>query len=710
MGKISRLALHWKQIRKKHGRLLGQKPFILVRHLQRGRPIPPLFAIPNSVVAEVLKTGEISQDLKKAIRENTAKLEKETGMKFGGEKNPLTLAVRSGDPRSMYGALLTLPGIGLNDRTYPALIDRCGPESEAEVLWMYLDLIVDFAMHVRGIKKEKIQPLLNEMRGEDKSASELRELIHKAQNMRAYYNIKFNFPQDLDEQIMEAVRAVAFSWKSVKAECAAAALRLGSDELLSVFVQQMAFSSLTSDSGFISLLTNPGPEGSYAPKTSGRRIMFGLAKNVESLPELSEENPELYAKIEKIIDVLVREEKDPLNLEIVIERGEPKIVQITKAALSPVVHVDAINDMVAKGIIFDSDATRKIADVQIEQEIKMYRIEDGAMLELLAQGKPGSPGAMAGKLALTVEQALQFKKQKERVILLSTEPQDENVYLLTLGHNIDGIMATYGIGRGSHIADFSQANGIPMVASLRKIKLLKNAMEIGGKKIKVGDLVVIDGEKGMVYTTKESDPIVEDQTMISHSYNVNFLEILRSIRIRYRTKTYEEILIEHAEGTKYLKDLVMEKASKKTTVGVQARIHCLHRLAYEKGKRLRKNQIAVDLDVAVADGNLDRIPGLEDKGFYFDITGDEYFIIMGTELEYDFDMVQEDGVSIDDVRGVMNAVQDKDLKIEYFYSSRKLTMHRQHVATYGIRFHKDQYDRVVEFLKEYYKTKNGVEK
>jgi phosphoenolpyruvate synthase/pyruvate phosphate dikinase len=355
-----------------------------------------------------------------------------------------------------------------------------------------------------------------------------------------------------------------------------------------------------------------------------------------------------------------------------------------------------------------------MADVQIEQEIKMYRIADDAVMELLAKGKPGSPGAMAGRLALTVEQALQFKKRKEGVILLTTEPQDENVYLLTLGHNIDGIMATYGIGRGSHIADFSQANGIPMVASLRGVKLQKNAMVIGGKKIRVGDPILIEGNKGMVYLTEESDPIVEDKTVVSSSYGINFLEQMRSVRTRFAAKTYDEVLAEHAEGTKYLKELLDGKQSREAIVGIQARIHCLHRLAYEKGKLLKKNEIQVDLDVAVADGNLDRIPGLEDKEFYFDKTldktGEEYFLIMGTELEYESDMIQDGGIPLKDVHELVEAIRGGDLKAEYYYRSRKITMHRQHLSTFGIRFHKDEYSRVVEFLKDYFLASNGVNK
>lgn len=704
--KVGTEAVHWSQIRKPHERFFGQKCFKLVRHLELGRSIPPLFAIPNNnAVAGILETGKIHQELESSILGKTAELEKETGMKFGGEKDPLILAVRSGEPRSMYGALLTLPGIGLNDHTYPALIDSYGPESEAEVLWMYLDLIVDYAIHVRGIKRERIRPLLDEMKDADKTAPDLRELIHKAQNMRSYYKVKFSFPQSITEQLMDAIKTVAFSWRSVKAECAAAALRLGPDELLSVFVQQMAYSSLTRDSGFISLLTNPGPEGSYAHRTSGRRIMFGLAQEVISFAQLQEENPGIHSEIMRTVDAVVREEKDPLNMEIVIERGKPKIVQIGPAALSPVVHVEAIKELVAKGIISEEVATRKMAEVQIERELKMYRIKDGVKLELLSQGRAGSPGAMAGKLALTAEQALEFKKQKERVILLSAEPQDENVYLLTLGHNIDGIAATYGTGRGSHIANFSQANGIPMVASLTGIKFLKNAVEIGGEEIRVGDFIVLDGDKGMVYTTAESEAIVEDRTVISSSYGVNFLDLFRSIKTRYQARTYEEILAEHAAGTKDLKKLVMDEVSKEKVVGVQARIHCLHRLAYEKGKLLKKSQREVDLDVAVADGNLNRIPGLEDKDLYLDMTGDEFFVIMGTEAEYDGLMMPEAGLSVEDVRVLLESGKDKELNSKYFYCSRKFTMHTQYISTYGIRFPKEQLEQVLEFLKEYFKIK-----
>jgi|GEM_PF-2432208 len=697
------VTLYWNKITKRHGPLLGLKCFNLATHRKLSLPF---FAIPNYKVGPILRENDISRYLQRSIIRRVAELEKETRLGFGSEVDPLVLSVRSGDPRSMYGSLLTLPGVGLNDRTYPGLIKSYGPESEREVLWMYLDLIVDFAIHVNGIERSRIQPLLYEMKGEEKTAAELLGLIDKAKNLRKLYRVKFSFPQDVNEQLIQSIKSVAFSWNTLRAECAKAALRLGPEEMLSVFVQQMAYSSLTPDSGFISLLTNPGPYGSFARQTTGRRIMFGLAKNVMDIDELRKEDPAVYAKVMKLAETVVRAEKDPQNLEIVVERGEPKIIQVGKAALSPVVHTEAINDLVAKGVINEAEATRKRAEIQIKRDVVMFKVNPTAQLREIARGAAGSPGAMAGKLALTVEQALEFKKEGERVILVSTEPQDENVYLLTLGHNVDGIISSYGVGRGSHIADFAQANGIPMTTSVRRIRFKKNSVTIGAKRFKVGATIVIDGDKGAVYSRHKGVPIIEDRTVESLSYGVNYLELLRSIRNRYRGKSYEEVLGEHARGVDDLGKQDTRKASKEAMVGIQARIHCLHLLAYEKGKLSGKTKQQVDLDVAVADGNLNRIPGLEDKKFYFKDEGDRYAVITGEEWEDEAANFEVISAGVTDVSKILEAGEEKGLEIEYYRRPFRPSQHSTEMTIIGIHFPKNSLEAVVDFLKEYFKE-NG---
>lgn len=243
---------------------------------------------------------------------------------------------------------------------------------------------------------------------------------------------------------------------------------------------------------------------------------------------------------------------------------------------------------------------------------------------------------MVGRVALTPEQALAIKKSGKKVILFSGKPQDEDVYWLTVGRNLDGIALTFGAGKSSHITSFAQANAIPLVASLRSIVILPEGIKIGDRTLKVGDRVAINGNGGELYAVseQEQEPIIEDKTVLALSYGINYVELLRSMRNRYQSYDYEELLASHAEGVKEFGRLP-SNIPKDQIVGLQARIHCLHLLAYEKGKKHYGDNYRgrVDLDVAVADGSFNRVQGLEDKNFLIEEqTGRDagkYLIITG---------------------------------------------------------------------------------
>jgi hypothetical protein len=430
--------------------------------------------------------------------------------------------------------------------------------------------------------------------------------------------------------------------------------------------------------------------------------MFGTASGAMKLDQMKEVVPQQYAAVMSLADRAVREAKRSQRLELLISQEGIHLVQKGEATLSPLVHLEAINDLVAKGIISEEEAIRERARIQIKSKIKLYKIRPEASLELIAQGMPGAPGAIFGRIALGADQVLQMSERDENVILISTEPQDENIYLLALGRIVKGIIASYGIGRGSHIVDFADSSGIPMISSVRDIEFKENNVRIGEKVFSAGDEVVIDGGSGKIYVSSDAEPVVEDRTMVSLSYGVNYLELMRSMRIRFEAYSYEEILAEHATGTREVRGLRM-KADREEIAMLQARVHCLHLLAYEKGNALGKNRLKVDLDVAVANGNMNRLSGLEDREFFIVEEKEEFIIITGTEQYMDFFGYM--GIGITDVGDIISAASEMDLGLRSYYGQRKLTIHTQSITSFGLRFPKPQLEKVIGFLKEYFKNR-----
>ena len=102
--------------------LLGGKGANLAEMTRIGLPVPAGFTITTEVCTAYYASGKkLPQGLIEEVQQNIAKLERETGKKFGDPKNPLLVAVRSGARDSMPGMMDTILNLGLNDTAVVAL-------------------------------------------------------------------------------------------------------------------------------------------------------------------------------------------------------------------------------------------------------------------------------------------------------------------------------------------------------------------------------------------------------------------------------------------------------------------------------------------------------------------------------------------------------------------------------------------------------------
>src|SRR5215212_9125624 len=82
--------------------LLGGKGANLAEMTRIGLPVPGGFTITTEVCTAYYAQGKkLPAGLIEEVQQNIAKLERETGKKFGDPKNPLLVAVRSGARDSM---------------------------------------------------------------------------------------------------------------------------------------------------------------------------------------------------------------------------------------------------------------------------------------------------------------------------------------------------------------------------------------------------------------------------------------------------------------------------------------------------------------------------------------------------------------------------------------------------------------------------------
>src|SRR5512142_1468783 len=98
--------------------VLGGKGAGLAEMTNIGVPVPPGFTISTEVCTYFNEHDKsYPPELKGAVAENLARVEKSVGRKFGDAKQPLLVSVRSGARASMPGMMDTILNLGINDTT-----------------------------------------------------------------------------------------------------------------------------------------------------------------------------------------------------------------------------------------------------------------------------------------------------------------------------------------------------------------------------------------------------------------------------------------------------------------------------------------------------------------------------------------------------------------------------------------------------------------
>ncbi|MGH7187463.1 MAG: putative PEP-binding protein, partial [Pseudomonadota bacterium] len=123
-------------------------------------------------------------------------------------------------------------------------------------------------------------------------------------------------------------------------------------------------------------------------------------------------------------------------------------------------------------------------------------LDPKAKRQVIARGLPASPGAAAGHVAFTADEAEDRAAKGEKVILVRTETSPEDIHGM---HAAQGILTTRG-GMTSHAAVVARGMGRPCVAGAGELRIdaTKRTMRVRDVVVRDGDLITIDGSKGEV--------------------------------------------------------------------------------------------------------------------------------------------------------------------------------------------------------------------
>jgi pyruvate,orthophosphate dikinase len=394
--------------------LLGGKGIGLAEMTQLGVPVPAGFTITTDASRAFMASGGEVEGLDEEIAEHIARLEQQTGKRFGDPEDPLLVSIRSGAAISMPGMMDSILNVGLNDESVEGLARSTGNEEFARDC--YRRLIQMFGETVDDIPHESFSV--------DDSVERAREIYERDTGQ--------GFPQDAREQLRRAITAVFDSWNSSRAQVYRRMYRIPDDLGTAVNVVQMVFGNKGDSSGTGVAFTRdpgtgePGIFGEFLSNAQGEDVVAGT-RTPQPLAELREHMPEAYDQLLETMAALERHYRDMQDIEFTIEQGHLYVLQTLTAKRSDGAAIWCAVDMTAEGLIEREEAVARIDPTQLDQLLHP-RLDPDAKFEVAAQGLNASPGAAAGKIVLDADSAAERGKAGESVILVRWESTPDDIH------------------------------------------------------------------------------------------------------------------------------------------------------------------------------------------------------------------------------------------------------------------------------------------
>ncbi len=491
--------------------ILGGKGANLAEMTKIGLPVPQGFTISTEACTKYYEDGKmINKDIEAEIMENIAKMEKITGKKFGDKENPLLVSVRSGARASMPGMMDTILNLGLNEEVVEVLSAKSGnPRWAWDCYRRFIQMYSDVVMEVGKKYFEELIDKMKERKGVesdvDLTAEDLKEL---ANQFKAEYKAKLgtDFPSDPKEQLFGAIKAVFRSWDNPRANI----YRMDHDIPYSwgtaVNVQMMAFGNMGNDCGTgVAFTRNPatgekGLMGEFLMNAQGEDVVAGV-RTPMPISKMKEVLPEVYAQFIEICNILENHYKDMQDMEFTIEQGKLYMLQTRNGKRTAAAAIRIACDLIEEGMITEEEALLQIdaksLDMLLHPTFDAKALKDADKNNVVGKGIAASPGAAAGTIVFTSEDAVIEGKKGKKVILVRLETSPEDIEGMKYAQ---GILTVRG-GQTSHAAVVARGMGTCCVSGCGDIKMHEEEkfFELGGKIFREGDELSLDGSTGNIY-------------------------------------------------------------------------------------------------------------------------------------------------------------------------------------------------------------------
>ncbi|MCK9525088.1 MAG: pyruvate, phosphate dikinase [Limnochordia bacterium] len=522
--------------------LVGGKGANLAEMVELGIPVPAGLTITADACTAFYTNGEKWVDgLEEQLRENLARIEASMGAKFGDKENPLLVSVRSGARVSMPGMMDTVLNLGLNDETVEALAKKSGNprfawDSYRRFLQMYGDVVmeVDHAAFEEALAAERAKygvKLDNEL-----SLAALKDLVADYKEIIQKSAGRL-FPNEPFEQLRGAIDAVFRSWNGTRAIRYRQINHIPHEWGTAVNVQAMVYGNMGADSGTgVAFTRDPSTGenvfyGEYLMDAQGEDVVAGI-RTPHPIAHLHEDMPAVYDELVRIYKLLENHYSDMQDVEFTIQAGKLYMLQTRTGKRTATAAVRMAVEMVDEGLIDKKTAILRIEPEQLDHLLHPM-IDPKAKYDVIAKGLPASPGAAAGRIVFTAEEAEVWKNRGEAVILVRNETSPEDIGGMDVAQ---GILTARG-GMTSHAAVVARGMGKCCVAgcSAAQISEAGKTLTFGSTVLHEGDWITLNGSAGEVIVGEV--PMVEVEVAGDFATLMAWADEFRALGIRTNADT-----------------------------------------------------------------------------------------------------------------------------------------------------------------------------
>ena len=488
--------------------LLGGKGANLAEMTNIGLPVPQGFTITTEACTQYYEDGrEINEEIQGQINEYIGKMEEITGKKFGDLENPLLVSVRSGARASMPGMMDTILNLGLNEEVVEVIAKKSNnPRWAWDCYRRFIQMYSDVVMEVG---KKYFEELIDEMKAKkgvtqdvELDADDLKEL---ASQFKAEYKAKIgvDFPDDPKEQLMGAIKAVFRSWDNPRANVYRRDNDIPYSWGTAVNVQSMAFGNMGDDCGTgVAFTRDPATGekklmGEFLINAQGEDVVAGV-RTPMPIAKMEEEFPEAFAQFKDVCKLLEDHYRDMQDMEFTVENKKLYMLQTRNGKRTAQAALKIACDLVDEGMRTEKEAVAMI-DPRNLDTLLHPQFDVAALKAATPMGKAlgASPGAAAGKIVFSADDAKEWAARGEKVVLVRLETSPEDIEGMDAA---EGILTSRG-GMTSHAAVVARGMGTCCVAGCGDVKVDydNSCFYVNDTKVSEGDYISLDGSTGNVY-------------------------------------------------------------------------------------------------------------------------------------------------------------------------------------------------------------------